>query len=198
MEEGNNDTQSVSVEEYNKLKSDFDVVTGKLDKLEKIFEERQTKTFDKNKAISKEVLLKELGLVKDPDKTEMELVNEKFATLTKTVEDLTAQIKDKDEKLALNELKTKVRKLAEPYNFIDVSDVLNVIDYTNEDIEGQLKSLAESKKHWIKPQNLGSSFSGANAGNPKDLQEQLREAQKAGNVDAEISLTRQIYEMNRK
>lgn len=198
MAEENKDTQSVSIEEYNTLKADFEKANEKLGKLEKIFEERQTKAFDKNKAISKEVLLKELGLVKDPEKTEMQLVNEKFATLSKTVEDLTTQIKEKDGLIALNNKKSQVAELAKKYNFIDVSDVLNVIDYSNTDIEGQLKSIAESKKHWIKPQNLGGSFSGANAGNPKDLHEQLREAQKAGNVDAEISLTRQIYEMKRK
>lgn len=185
------ETQSVSVEDYNKLQEDFKAQGDKLAKLEKIFEERQTKALDK------EGILKILGIEKAPEKPIADVLGEKLNTLADTITQLQNDIKDKDEKLALNDKKAKVSELAKKYNFIDVSDVLNVIDYTNEDIEGQLKSLAESKKHWIKPQNLGSSFSGANAGNPKDLQEQLREAQKAGNVDAEISLTRQIYEMNR-
>lgn len=158
------ETQSVSVEDYNKLKEDFEKQNEKLGKLEKIFEERQTKAFDKNNAISKDVLLKELGLVKDPEKTEIQLVNEKFATLNKTVEDLTAQIKAKDEKIALNEKKAKVRDLASSYNFIDVNDVLNVIDYNDEDYDKQLKAIAENKKHWVKSADLGKSFAGKKEG----------------------------------
>lgn len=48
MADDDKKTQSVSLEEYNKLKGDFDAQTkkfdeqkAKLDKLEKIFEERQ-------------------------------------------------------------------------------------------------------------------------------------------------------------
>ena len=179
--------QSVSIEEYNSLKERFD-------KLEKIFEERQTKVFDKNKAIPKEVLLKSLGLEKDPEKTEIELVNERFATLNKTVEQLQADLKLKDEKLALNEKKTKVRELAKPYNFFDVSDVVNAIDYTNDDFEGQIKAIAENKKHWIKPTNLGGSFAGGEDSGIKTLETQLAEAQKNGDVATSIALKRQIYE----
>ena len=179
--------QSVSIEEYNSLKERFD-------KLEKIFEERQTKVFDKNKAIPKEVLLKSLGLEKDPEKTEIELVNERFATLNKTVEQLQADLKSKDEKLALNEKKSKVRELAKPYNFFDVSDVVNAIDYTNDDFEGQIKAIAENKKHWIKPTNLGGSFAGGEGSGIKTLETQLAEAQKNGDVATSIALKRQIYE----
>ena len=162
--------ESVSLEEHNKLKEDFEKANQKLSKLEKIFEERQTKVFDKNNAISKEALLKELGLVKDPEKTEMELVNEKFATLTKTVEDLTNQIKVKDETIAMNEKRAKVLELAKPYNFIDVNDVLNVIDFNKDDFGEQIKTIAESKKHWVQQANLGGSFSGLkeNKGFDKD------------------------------
>lgn len=164
MTDENKDTQSVSIEEYNTLKADFEKANEKLGKLEKIFEERQTKTFDKNKAISKEVLLKELGLVKDPEKTEIELVNEKFATLSKTVEDLTAQIKEKDGLIALNNKKSQVSELAKKYNFIDVNDVLGVIDYNNENFDEQLKTIAENKKHWVQQKDLGGSFSSLKKG----------------------------------
>ena len=51
--------ESVSLEEHNNLKEDFEKANQKLSKLEKIFEERQTKVFDKNNAISKEAHLKE-------------------------------------------------------------------------------------------------------------------------------------------
>lgn len=191
------ETQSVSLEEYNSLKADFEETNEKLDKLEKIFEERQTKVFDKNKAINKETLLKELGLVKDPEKTEMELVNEKFATLSKTVEDLTAQIKEKDGLIALNNKKSQVSELAKKYNFIDVNDVLGVIDYNNENFDEQLKTIAENKKHWVKSVNLGGSFAGGKEVNPNDLNKLLEEAYKNNDIQAAISLKRQMYEKSK-
>jgi hypothetical protein len=197
MTEENKDTQSVSIEEYNTLKADFEKANEKLGKLEKIFEERQTKTFDKNKAISKEVLLKELGLVKDPEKTEIELVNEKFATLSKTVEDLTAQIKEKDGLIALNNKKSQVSELAKKYNFIDVNDVLGVIDYNNENFDEQLKTIAESKKHWVRSVNLGGSFAGGKEISPQDLETRLQEAYKNHDIQAAISLKRQMYEKSK-
>lgn len=197
MTDENKDTQSVSIEEYNTLKADFEKANEKLGKLEKIFEERQTKTFDKNKAISKEVLLKELGLVKDPEKTEIELVNEKFATLSKTVEDLTAQIKEKDGLIALNNKKSQVSELAKKYNFIDVNDVLGVIDYNNENFDEQLKTIAESKKHWVRSVNLGGSFAGGKEISPQDLETRLQEAYKNNDIQAAISLKRQMYEKSK-
>jgi hypothetical protein len=197
MTDENKDTQSVSIEEYNTLKADFEKANEKLGKLEKIFEERQTKTFDKNKAISKEVLLKELGLVKDPEKTEIELVNEKFATLSKTVEDLTAQIKEKDGLIALNNKKSQVSELAKKYNFIDVNDVLGVIDYNNENFDEQLKTIAESKKHWVRSVNLGGSFAGGKEISPQDLETRLQEAYKNHDIQAAISLKRQMYEKSK-
>lgn len=190
-----NDNKSVTLEEYNKLKGDFDAQQkkfdeqkAKLDKLEKIFEERQTKTLDK------EGILKILGIEKAPDKPIGEVLGEKFNTLNSLVEQLQKDIKAKDEKLALNEKKAKILEAAKTYNFIDVNDVLNVFDFSNEDIDGQLKAIAESKKHWIKPkENLGGAFNGG-SGNPTDLNEQLREAQKNGNIEQVIALKRQIYE----
>lgn len=187
----NKQTQSVSIEEYNKLKEDFTAQSAKLDKLEKIFEERQTKT------LNKEGILQALGLEKAPEKPIADVLSEKFGTLNATVEQLQADIKAKDEKIALNDKKQKVRELANSYNFIDVNDVLGVIDYSNEDIEGQLKTIAEVKKHWIKPTHQGGSFAGGQGTNASDLEAQLRDAQKAGNAELAISLKRQIYEKQR-
>lgn len=194
MTDSTQQTQSVSIEEYNKLKDDFTAQGERLGKLEKIFEERQSKVFDKNKAISKEELLKTLGFEKDPEKSELELVNERFTALNKTVEQLQADLKTKDEALALNLKKQKVIELAKPYNFIDVNDVLAVIDYTNDDIDAQLKNIAEIKKHWITPTNLGGAFNGGKAGTIADLEKQLQDAQNAGNVELAISLKRQMHE----
>ena len=60
--------------------------------------------------------------------------------------------------------KAKVTELAKPYNFIDMSDVLNAIDYDNDDFEGQIKQLAENKKHWISPKQAGNNFQQFNDG----------------------------------
>lgn len=183
--------ESVTLEEYNKLKGDFDAQKAKLDKLEKIFEERQTKTLDK------EGILKLLGIEKAPEKPIGEVLSEKFNSLNGLVEQLQKDIKAKDEKLALNDKKAKVLEAAKPYNFIDVNDVLAVIDLNNDDIEGQLKAIAESKKHWIKPkENLGGAF-GQVSGNPADLNEQLREAIKSKNIEKQIALKRQMYEQSK-
>lgn len=191
-------TKSVTLEEYNKLKGEFeaqktkyDEQKTKLDKLEKIFEERQTKTLDK------EGILKLLGIEKAPEKPIADVLGEKFNALNTLVEQLQKDIKAKDEKLALNDKKAKIAEAAKAYNFIDVNDVLNVFDYSNEDIEGQLKAIAESKKHWIKSkENLGGAFNGG-SGSPADLEEQLREAKKNGNVEAQIALKRQIYDKSK-
>ena len=150
-----NKTQSVSVEDYNKLQEDFKAQGDKLAKLEKIFEERQTQTLDK------EGILKILGIEKAPEKPIADVLGEKLNTLSETISQLQNDIKVKDEKLALNDKKAQVTELAKKYNFIDVSDVLGVIDYNNADFDNQLKTLAESKKHWIQQTDLGKSFTGA-------------------------------------
>lgn len=150
--------QGVSVEEYNKLQDDFKAQGEKLAKLEKIFEERQTKTLDK------EGILKILGIEKAPEKPIADVLGEKLNTLSETISQLQNDIKVKDEKLALNDKKAQVTELAKKYNFIDVNDVLGVIDYNNENFDEQLKTIAESKKHWVQPKDLGGSFSSLKKG----------------------------------
>jgi hypothetical protein len=147
--------QGVSVEEYNKLQDDFKAQGEKLAKLEKIFEERQTKTLDK------EGILKILGIEKAPEKPIADVLGEKLNTLSETISKLQDDIKIKDEKLAMNDKRAKVTEIAKKYNFIDINDVLGVIDYNNDDFDNQVKSLAESKKHWIQQADLGKSFTGA-------------------------------------
>ena len=150
--------QGVSVEEYNKLQDDFKAQGEKLAKLEKIFEERQTKTLDK------EGILKILGIEKAPEKPIADVLGEKLNTLSETISKLQNDIKVKDEKLALNDKRAKVTEIAKQYKFIDVNDVLGVIDYNNDDFDGQVKTLAESKKHWIQQPDLGKSFTGVKQG----------------------------------
>ena len=183
--------QGVSVEEYNKLQDDFKAQGEKLAKLEKIFEERQTKTLDK------EGILKILGIEKAPEKPIADVLGEKLNTLSETISKLQDDIKIKDEKLALNDKRARVTEIAKKYNFIDVNDVLGVIDYNNDDFDSQVKTIAESKKHWIQSTNLGGSFAGGKEVNPKALEQQLKEAYDRGDVAAAISLKRQMYEQQK-
>ena len=167
--------KTVSVEDFDNLKTQFEDVSKKLTeqmtaysdlsekhaKLEKIFEERQTKT--------QEQILKALGLEKKPEKTDKEVITEKFAELTTTVKQLQSDLSERDKIIKLNEKKAKVQEIAKPYNFVDVNDVLSVIDYENEDFEGQVKSIAETKKHWIaKETDPGHGFGGKQDDKGKD------------------------------
>lgn len=169
------EAKTVNVEEFNKLKADFEEVNKKLaeqtnaygelsekhTKLEKIFEERQTKTQDQ--------ILKALGLEKKPEKTDKEVITDKFAELTATVEKLQNDLSVRDKQIALNDKKMKVQEIAKGYNFVDVNDVLSVIDYNNDDLEGQVKTLADTKKHWIaKDVNPGKSFNDKQDGSSKE------------------------------
>ena len=157
--------KTVSVEQFNELKTKlseqekaYSELKANHEKLTKIFDERQTKSLDK--------VLKDLGFEKkDPEKSDKEVITGKFKELETLIAEqktqlntLQSEIAEKDKRIALNDKKAKVRELANGYNFIDVSDVLNAVDYENEDLEGQVKSLAENKKHWIAPKNVGNNF----------------------------------------
>ena len=125
-DDDNKQLQGVSVEEFNSLKAELEATKANNAKLEKIFNERQTKTLDK------EGILKALGLEKAPEKPIADVLSEKFSALNATVEQLQADIKTKDEKLAMNEKRQKVRDLANQYNFIDVNDVLGAVSYQHQ------------------------------------------------------------------
>ena len=182
--------KTVSVEEFNQLAEKYKELKANNAKLSKIFEERQTKTLDK------EGILKILGIEKAPEKPIAEVIGEKVTTLEATIKQLQADKQKSDEILALNTKKDKVREAAKQFNFIDVNDVLGVIDYSNDDIEGQLKSIVETKKHWVKPQNMGGSFAGGNGGNVKDIDEQIKKAYADGNISLAMQLKRQAVFKN--
>ena len=87
---------------------------------------------------------------------------------------------------------------------VDKLALLNLIEgaeknaYSNEDIEGQVKAIAEQKPHWVKSKaNLGGAFNGTKGGSGVELEAQLKEAQKNGNVESLIALKRQLYEQSK-
>lgn len=159
------DVQTVTVEQLKELQTKIEQQAEKITalektngelsennaKLQKIFDERQTKSL--------EHVLKELGFEKkDPEKSDKEIITERFKSLETELQNLKTENAEKDKRIALNDKKAKVTELAKQYNFIDTSDVLNAVDYDNEDFEGQIKQLAETKKHWISPKQAGGNF----------------------------------------
>ena len=96
--------KTVSVEEFNQLAEKYKELEANNAKLSKIFEERQTKTLDK------EGILKILGIEKAPEKPIAEVIGEKVTTLEATIKQLQADKQKSDEMLALNTKKTKCVK----------------------------------------------------------------------------------------
>ena len=151
--------KTVTVEEFNALKAELETTKEEHGKLSKIFEERQTKALKKEDVLKKDELLKELGLVRDPDKDPMALVNEKFASLTKTIEQLTNDVKTRDEKLTHTEKRSVAEKIAQSLSFNDVDDAIKFVDINSENLETELKALAESKPYLIKQiKDVGGAF----------------------------------------
>lgn len=182
------ENKTVTVEEFNALKAELETTKAEHGKLTKIFDERQTKQLKKEDVLKKDELLKALGIEKDPDKEPLELVNEKITNLTKTIEQLTNDVKAKDEKLSLSQKQSQAEKIAQKYNFIDVDDVMAKVDLTKDDIEEQIKNIAETKKHWIKTTNAGNSFTGLGGESPETLKEQHKEAVAKGDIVSAIAL----------
>ncbi len=144
-----------------------------LNKLKKIFNERQTKALDKAG------ILKALGIEKDPEKDPLELIKESLANTNKTIEQLKAEIKAKDEKLMLKEKQSKAEKLAQSLSFADPEDALKFIDLNSESLEDDLKKLAESKPYLLKTvkRDFGSAF---NSGVKSEGTDSILEAIKKG------------------
>lgn len=153
------ENKTVTVEEFNALKAELETTKEEHGKLSKIFEERQTKALKKEDVLKKDELLKVLGIEKNPEKEPLDLVNEKIANLTKTIEQLTNDVKLKDEKLSLTQKRSQAEKLAQALSFNDVDDAIKFVDINSENLESDLKALAESKPYLIKQvKDVGSAF----------------------------------------
>ncbi len=166
MSEQRNENQELEALKAEMAKKDelFKAQQEELAKLKKIFNERQTKALDKAG------LLKILGIEKDPEKDPLELIKESLANTNKTIEQLKADIKAKNEELTLKEKRSKAEKLAQSLNFADPEDALKFIDLNSESLEDDLKKLAESKPYLIKTvkRDFGSAFNNAFKTDSKD------------------------------
>ena len=136
---------------------------AELEKLKKIFEERQTKALNKEDVLKKDELLKALGIEKDPEKSEIDLIREQIATSQQQVQTIQTELAKEREAKAMFEKTVKMKELARQYNFVDVDDALKFINVNSDNLEADLKNLAETKKYLVKseqPKNIGSAFNG--------------------------------------
>lgn len=179
---------AITKEEFEALKTELAETKAVNEKLQKIFDERQTKAIQKEKAITKEELLKVLGIEKDPEKNPQDILNEKILGLTTTIDNLKKQISDRDELDKLNAKKAEIAKLAQKYNFIDSNDVLSAIDYTKDDYEAQIKEIAAQKPHWVKKVDTGKSFANGVGTDGKSVEEQIKNAYASGDAQKAIAL----------
>lgn len=135
--------------------------SAELEKLQKIFDERQTKALKKEDVLKKEEILKALS---EPDKTKdpIELINEKLSGFTSTIEKLQNDLKEKDEKLTLKEKQEQVKELAEKAGL--KAKAVKLIDLNAEDLEEELKKVAEEF-----PELKEKSGVGGGGANPSDF-----------------------------
>jgi len=146
----------------------------------------------KNKKLSSSEILEALGVPKEDGKSDIDLVKETLAKQNQTIEQLQNDLSSKEEKIALREKQIGAEKIAQGYNFIDVEDVLAKVDWNNEDIEGQIKNIAETKKHWIKPISAGNSYHGLGGEAVQTILDKQKEALKKGDITSSIALKLQL------
>lgn len=150
-------------------KAEFEAQQEELKKLKKIFDERQTKVNEQAEKkleqaeLTKEQVLKALGIEKDPDIDPIVSINEKLQNTNKTIEDLQAQLKQKDEQLAVTSKKSNAINLAKTLNFNDPEDALRFVDINSDDLENKLKELTVSRPYLLKQKeiNVGNAFNNA-------------------------------------
>lgn len=184
-------SEEITKEEFEALKEQLKATNEKLEtqtadyeKLQKIFNERQTKTLDK------EGILKILGAEK-VEKPITEILSEKLGSMETEITKLNAELTKRDEALALNAKKAKVAELAKKANFIDVSDVEAAIDFSKDNFEEQIKAIAELKPHWVQKVDTGSSFAGVQGRAGTSIDEQITEAYKNNDIQLAMALKRQ-------
>lgn len=180
--------------EFIKSKADdMDKFKAKSKELENLIKDLQEKLpAGKEKPVKDQLL--ELLKEKDDTKTENQLINDKLVGFSQTIEQLQADLKAKDEKLTLREKQIAAEKIAQKYNFIDIDDVMAKVDLTKDNIDEQIKDIAETKKHWIKTQSAGNSFAGQGGEAIQTLQDKQKEALKKGDIATSIALKLKLAE----
>lgn len=166
---------------------DYQETKAKLEKLEKIFDERQTKALKKEDVLKKDELLKALGIEKDPGKDPMDLINDKLTSTNQALKDLQDELaKERDAKTKL-EKKTQVKDLAERAG-LNKDLTIKLIDDFNGDLEAQVNAIAEKYPELKIKKSVGAGSNPASVNVPKDIDTQIAEALKNGDVMKSIQL----------
>jgi hypothetical protein len=167
-------------------KEQFEAQRAELEKLKKIFDERQTKVNEKadeklkEAELTKEAVLKALGIEKDPEKDPMELINEKLSTTNKTVQELQDELKKEREAKEQFVKQTKVKDSIAKMNFVDPDIVMKLVDLDSETLEDDLKAIAESKPYLVRQDDkkLGGRFNGKSDNDPSEYNKIYENMQK--------------------
>jgi len=178
-EQENKETETVTLEQFNAQKAE-------LEKLQKIFDERQTKVLQKGE------ILKALGIEKDPEKDPIEQLKEVVLGTQETVKNLQSELSKEREAVEIVKKRAVAEKIAQGLNFHDVDDAVNGIDLQG-DIEAQIKAKAEAKPYLLKKASAGGSFANSGTESPESLQAQYNEAKAKGDTSAMIAIKNKMY-----
>lgn len=154
-EPNGNEVQTFTKEDVEKLLSEREIAikTEFQKHISKLNDENKNKRLE-NKEF-KAMLADMLGLTPETP-AEKDIIAEKVASLTKNLEDMQSQLKTKDEEIAKTQKQTAIKEQAMKLGFADPTDVLAFINLDSENIESDLKQLAETKPYLLgKKPNVG-------------------------------------------
>ena len=176
--------KTVSLEEHETVKKE-------LDKLKTIFEERQTKALKKEDVLKKDELLKALGIEKDPEKSEIELISEKLNNTNQSIEELKKALDaEKAEKEQAKQAAVKLQREVELKELADEMGInkklaLKLADVNAEDLKAELAKIAEEYPEIKIVKNVGAGTNPVNGNKPEDIKAEFEK------LDAQPSLTRE-------
>ena len=174
MSEENKELETLKAE-MAKKNEEFANQKAELDKLKKIFDERQTKALKKEDVLKKDEILKALGFGADDKVDPIEALKKVVLGTQEKVENLTKELEKEREASTKVVKKAEAERVAKELGFIDPEDALVGIDLSG-DIEKQIKERAEKKPHLLKKDDVGGNFSGHSGKSTKD--EEVAEALK--------------------
>lgn len=156
------------------------------DHVKKLNEENKNRRLSEKEL--KTVLAEALGLKPD-EKPEADQLKDQLLGLSNSVRELQDKLaKAEQEKIKISK-ESFVKELANKYNFADASDVLKFINLESEDLEADVKKIAESKPYLLK---VKKDVPGGNPPDPKnvpaDIDQQIADAISKGNAALAIQL----------
>lgn len=152
--EGEEKKQKIEVDskEYEWIKSkanDMDKYKSELKETKELLREIQDKIPEGKEKPVKDQLLALLQK-EEEQKTENQILQEQVTTMNNSFEELKQQLENEKSQSVLLQKKSKAKDLANGLKFQNADTALKLIDVNADDVEGQLKALAESQPYLIK------------------------------------------------